>query len=62
MAWIIHFRTSEQVESNYRTDERFAVLEVRGDLQALDLVQFAELINQGEPVFRGESIRWANPC
>lgn len=47
-----HFRTSEQVES-FRTDERFAVLEVRGDLQALDLVQFAELINQGDLFFEG---------
>ena len=56
-----HFRTSEQVES-FRTDERFAVLEVRGDLQALDLVQFAGGHKSRRPVFRGESIRWANPA
>jgi len=47
-----HFRTREQVES-FRTDERFAVLEVRGDLQALDLVQFAEIINQRDVFFEG---------
>jgi len=47
-----HFRTREQVES-LRTDERFAVLEVRGDMQAVDLVEFAELINQGDLFFEG---------
>lgn len=47
-----HFRSREQVEL-LRTDERFAVLEVRGDLQALDLVQLAELINQGNVFFEG---------
>jgi len=47
-----HFRTREQLES-FSTNERFAVLEVRGDLQALDLVQFAELIIQGDVFFEG---------
>ena len=47
-----HFRTREQVES-LRTDERFAVLEVRGDLQALDLVEFEKIINQGDVFFEG---------
>jgi guanylate kinase len=47
-----HFRNRAQVES-LGTDERFAVLEVRGDLQALDLVQFAELMNQGDVFFEG---------
>jgi guanylate kinase len=47
-----HFRTCGQVEL-FRTDERFAVLEVRGDLQALDLVQFADLIKQRNVFFEG---------
>jgi guanylate kinase len=47
-----HFRTREQIES-FMTDERFAVLEVRGDLQSLDLERFAELINQGSVFFEG---------
>jgi guanylate kinase len=47
-----HFRTHEQVKS-LEGDDRFAVLDVRGDLQALDLVEFAELINQGNVFFEG---------
>jgi guanylate kinase len=47
-----YFRTREQVES-LRSGERFVVLEVRGDLQALDLVQFAELIHRGDVFFEG---------
>ena len=36
-----------------RTDERFAVLEVRGDMQALDLAEFAALIKRGNVFFEG---------
>ena len=47
-----HFRTREQVE-DLRTDERFAVMDVRGDLQALDLEQLSELLRKGDVFFEG---------
>jgi len=46
------FRTRDQVEL-LSTDDRFAVLEVRGDMQALDLVEFEKIINQGDVFFEG---------
>ncbi|HTP67131.1 MAG TPA: hypothetical protein VMJ66_17200 [Geobacteraceae bacterium] len=47
-----HFRTREQVES-LRSDKRFVVLDVRGDLQALDLERFAEQMEEGDLLFEG---------
>jgi guanylate kinase len=47
-----HFRTRGQVES-LKTDERFAVLEVRSDLQALDLEDLASVLERGNAFFEG---------
>lgn len=47
-----HFRTREQVEA-LRGDGRFAVLEVRGDLQALDLEELARLLERSDGFFEG---------
>jgi len=47
-----HFRTRAQVEA-LRQQERFAVLEVRGDLQALDLLELTSLLQRGEAFFEG---------
>src|SRR5512135_468307 len=38
-----HFRPRTQIEA-LRSQERFAVLDVRGDLQALDLTELAALL------------------
>ncbi len=47
-----HFRTREQVES-LGSDKRFLLLNVRGDLQALDLEEFGEILAHGELFFEG---------
>jgi guanylate kinase len=47
-----HFRTRAQVES-LQSDERFAVLEVRSDLQALDLEDLASVLERGNAFFEG---------
>jgi guanylate kinase len=47
-----HFRTRAQVEA-LRTQERFAVLDVLGDLQALDLAELTALMARGEALFEG---------
>ncbi len=47
-----HFRTREQVEG-LRGDGRFAVLEVRGDLQAVDLEELAALLEHSHGFFEG---------
>ena len=47
-----HFRTRAQVEA-LRADSRYAVLEVRGDLQALDLQQLQYLLQHGDVFFEG---------
>jgi guanylate kinase len=47
-----HFRPRAQVEA-LRSQERFAVLDVRGDLQALDLVELARLLEGGDAFFEG---------
>jgi guanylate kinase len=47
-----HFRTREQIEA-LRQKKRFAVLDVRGDLQALDLTELAALLERGEAFFEG---------
>ena len=50
-----HFRTREQVEA-LRGDGRCAVLDVRGDLQALDLHSLHELSSQSDVFFEGNPI------
>jgi guanylate kinase len=47
-----HFRSRAQVEA-MRPEERFAVLDVRGDLQALDLPGLAALLERGDAFFEG---------
>ena len=47
-----HFRTREQVEA-LRGDNRYAVLDVRGDLQALDLENLRDLAFRGDAFFEG---------
>ena len=47
-----HFRTRAQIEA-LRPDTRFALLEVRGDLQALDLPELAALLERGDAFFEG---------
>ncbi|HTN54029.1 MAG TPA: hypothetical protein VML50_16600 [Anaeromyxobacter sp.] len=47
-----HFRTRAQLEG-LRADPRHVVLDVRGDLQALDLVDLAEVLREGDGLFEG---------
>lgn len=47
-----HFRTRAQVEA-LRTDKRYAVLEARDDLQAVDLEELKSLLGQGDVLFEG---------
>jgi guanylate kinase len=47
-----HFRTSAQIEM-LRSREEFAVLDVRGDLQALDLPNLSTLLQHGDVFFEG---------
>ena len=47
-----HFRTHEQVEA-LSGDDRYAVMDVRGDLQALDLEDLAGLLEEGDAFFEG---------
>lgn len=47
-----HFRTRAQVES-LRTDDRYAVLEVRSDLQALNLPELESSFSRGNLFFEG---------
>ena len=47
-----HFRTRDQVEA-LRADSRYAVMDVRGDLQALDLEGLRALLEQGDAFFEG---------
>lgn len=47
-----HFRTRGQIEA-LRADSRFALLDVRGDLQALDLEELQSLLSRGDVLFEG---------
>jgi guanylate kinase len=47
-----HFRTRAQIEA-LRASARYAVLEVRGDLQALDIEELERLLGQGDIFFEG---------
>lgn len=47
-----HFRSREQIEK-LRDDDRYVVLDVRGDLQALDLRELEKLGRKGDPFFEG---------
>jgi len=47
-----HFRARERVEA-LRADRRYVVLDVRGDLQALDLDELAGVMQRGDAFFEG---------
>lgn len=47
-----HFRTREQIEA-LRSDPRHVVLDVRGDLQGLDLDELSALLEKGDAFFEG---------
>jgi len=47
-----YFRTRAQIEA-LRQQARFAVLDVRGDLQALDLSELTALLERGDALFEG---------
>jgi guanylate kinase len=47
-----HFRTRAQVEA-LRTDPRYAVLEARSDLQALNVPELESLLQRGDVFFEG---------
>ena len=47
-----HFRTRAQVEA-LRQDDRYAVLEVRSDLQALDVQELEASLQRGDVLFEG---------
>ncbi len=47
-----HFRTREQVEA-LRGESRYVVLDVRGDLQALDLDDLFAVLQGGDALFEG---------
>jgi guanylate kinase len=47
-----HFRTRPQVEA-LRTESRYAVLDVRGDLQALDIEELQALLKESNALFEG---------
>src|SRR5712692_7981403 len=47
-----HFRSREQIET-LRDRERHVVMDVRGDLQALDLEDLSALLNTGDAFFEG---------
>jgi guanylate kinase len=47
-----YFRPRIRIEA-LRSEERFAVLDVRGDLQALDLTELVALLERGDAFFEG---------
>jgi guanylate kinase len=47
-----HFRTRTQVEG-LRARNRYAVMDVRGDLQAVDIEELRALLEQGDAFFEG---------
>ncbi|MBW2526182.1 MAG: hypothetical protein JRI23_18525 [Deltaproteobacteria bacterium] len=47
-----HFRPRASIEA-LRADDRYVVMDVRGDLQALDLDDLAQLLEKGDVFFEG---------
>lgn len=47
-----HFGTRERVES-LRGSERYVVIDVRGDMQALDLEELGRILERGDAIFEG---------
>jgi guanylate kinase len=48
-----HFRARQEIEALGRDAERYVVLDVRGDLQALDLRELDQLLARGDAFFEG---------
>lgn len=47
-----HFRTRDEIEK-YRNDNRFIVMDVRGDLQALNISELSDSLQQNNILFEG---------
>jgi guanylate kinase len=47
-----HFRSRDHIE-RLREDERYVLVDVRGDLQALDVVELAEWLSAGDAIYEG---------
>lgn len=47
-----HFRTREQIEA-LRSEKRYALIEVRSDLQAMDVEELKSLLRRGDMLFEG---------
>jgi guanylate kinase len=47
-----HFRSRERLEE-FRDDDRFVVMEVRNDLQALDVQELTDMLREGDALFEG---------
>ena len=47
-----HFRSRDHIE-RLRDDGRYVVIDVRGDLQALDVVELTESLESGDAVYEG---------
>jgi len=47
-----HFRTREEIES-LKSNNQFVVMEVRGDLQALDLGELSKTLSENDVLFEG---------
>lgn len=47
-----HFRTRDEIEK-YRNDNRFIVMDVRGDLQALNISELSDSLKQNNILFEG---------
>jgi guanylate kinase len=50
-----HFRTRSQIEA-FRADKRYALLDVRGDLQAFDVEELQSLLTRGDVIFEGNPL------
>jgi guanylate kinase len=48
-----HFRTRDEIEALRTKDDRYVVMDVRGDLQALDLEDVHTLLERGDAFFEG---------
>jgi len=48
-----HFRSRSDIEALRSRSERYVVMDVRGDLQALDLDEVSTLLRRGDALFEG---------
>jgi guanylate kinase len=55
-----HFRSREQIE-NFKAKDHFVVMDVRGDLQALDLQELSASLAKGDVFFEGNPLS-GGPC